>query len=172
MMRTFRISLILVLVITLLLVKSHLNSIGFGPQKHDHGKGIGVTPDYILEEHGAHIELVSKDHVPMPPAAARSRSAMETLQAHTPTGKTYLEPTNPATPKRWVPETVPVYVPGQDFWDDVDDYDFWQDYWQEVNNQRKQKASKPKVAPMSDRIVVLGRMSWEDPTWLEDELPE
>lgn len=171
-MRTYRISLTLVLVITFLLIKSHLNSIGSGPQKRDHGKGVDVAPELVLEEHGARIELVSKDHVPAPPARSRSRSASTTAHSHTPTGKTYPEPTNPAMPKRWAPETVPVYVPGSEFWDDEDDYVSWQNYWREVDNERRRKASKPKVTPMSDRIVVLGKMSWEDTTWLEDELPE
>lgn len=165
-MRTYRISLTLVLVITFLLVKSHVSSIGSGPQKRDHGRGVDVAPELVLEEHGAHIELVSKNHVP------RSRSASTTAQSHTPTGKIYPEPTNPAMPKRWVPETVPVYVPGSEFWDDEDDYYFWQNYWREMENERRRKAPKPKVTPMSDRIVVVGRMSYEDTTWLEDELPE
>lgn len=32
--------------------------------------------------------------------------------------------------------------------------------------------SRPKVTPKSDRIIILGKMSYEDTDWLEDQLPE
>lgn len=176
-MRSRRISLILVLVITFLLVKSHLNSIGHGQQKGDHGQGVDAIAEYVVEERGAHIELVSKNRVRVLDAPARSRAASTTFHSHTPKDKTYLEPTNPATPRRWEPETIPVDVPGWEFLDNENDYDVdWQTNWWEENDgqtrQRRPTPPKPEVTPKSDRIVVVGKMLWEDTAWLEDELPE
>lgn len=175
-MRTFRISLAVALVITFLLVKSHLDSIGSAQREREYDAGI--APDFVLEDGGAHIELLSKDQVPVPPV--RSGSSSRATHSSTPTSKTktYLQPTKPVTPTKWQPESIPVYVPGQEFWEDDDDFNLdWQDYllgWDSDKDSEPAQLAppKPKVTPKSDRIIVMGRTSREDTTWLEDELPE
>lgn len=173
MMRTFRISLALALVITFLLVKSHLGSIGSGKREHDYGAA--GAPELVLNDGGAHIELVSKDKVPK--SSRRSRPSSRAHSSLTPTLKTYPDPTNPVAPRKSEPETVPVHVPGQEFLNDDYFDNAWEEYWSSVNwdpdwEPARASPPKPKVTPKSDRVIVMGRTWWEDSTWLKEELPE
>lgn len=172
-MRTFRISLICGLVLTLLLVKSHLDSIKSDRQDRRRF-------DFVVNDGGAHIELVSKDQVPTP-VHSSSRVSSSTTTTPTPTSKAWPEPTNPAIKRtEFKPQIIPVEVPGG--WDD-DIFDFTPFLWdsteddkdEEEEEERKPTPSsppKPKVTPKSDRIVVMGRTSWENTDWLEEELCE
>jgi hypothetical protein len=176
MMRTFRISLICSLVLTLLLVKNHLDSI-----KSDRQDRRGF--DYVVDGGGGtHIELVSKDQFAAPVHFSLQVSSSTTTPltpTPTPTSKVYPEPTKPAIERtEFKPEIIPVEVPG--LWDDDDD-DFASFLWGEMEEEEKEKGErkptpssppKPKVTPKSDRIIVVGRTSRENTDWLEEELPE
>jgi hypothetical protein len=176
MMRKFRISLICGLVLTLLLVKNHLDSI-----KSDRQDRRGF--DYVVDDTGgAHIELVSKDQFAAPIHSSLQVSSSTTTPVTptpTPTSKVYPEPTKPAIERtEFKPEIIPVEVPG--LWDSDDD-DFASFLWgymeegEEEEGERKPTPSsppKPKVTPKSDRIIVVGRTSRENTDWLEEELPE
>jgi len=159
-MHTFRISLICGLVLTLLLVKSHLDSIESDRQ----------AIDFVVNDQGARIELVSKGQVPTPIHSSLQVSS-PTIATPKPTSKVYPEPTNPALKRtEFKPETIPVDVPGL-----YNDDDFLWDYTEDYDEERKPTPSsppKPKVSPKSDRIVVMGSTSWENTDWLEEELPE
>lgn len=172
MMRTFRISLALAVVIIFLLVKSHLNSIASGQRRHD--QNAAGAPELVLDDGGAHIELVSKDRLPK--SLRRSRPSSRARAPPAPTLETHPDPTDPVAPREWEPETVSVYVPGQEFLDDDYFDDVWEEYWSNVRNPAREPARasppKPKVMPKSDRVIVMGRTFWEDTTWLEEELPE
>jgi hypothetical protein len=168
MMRTFRVSLICSLVLTLLLVKNHLDSI-----KSDRQDRRGF--DYVVDGGGAHIELVSKDQFAAPVHSSLQVSSSTTTLL-TPTSKVYPEPTKPAIERtEFKPEIIPVEVPG--LWDDDDDdfASFLWGYMEAEEEERKPTPSsppKPKVTPKSDRIIVVGRTSRENTDWLEEELPE
>ncbi|KAJ5134929.1 hypothetical protein N7526_006294 [Penicillium atrosanguineum] len=176
MMRTFRITLVCGLVLTLLLVKIHLDSI-----KSDRVDRLDRQDrrkfDFVVNDGGAHIELVSKDQLSPSVQAWSSSTTASTTTVSTSTSKTYPEPTNPAIRRtEFKPQIIPVEVPG--FWaDDYDDYDdlWWQyieDYEEEERKPTPSSPPKPKVTPKTDRIIVMGRTSWEDSDWLEEELPE
>ncbi|KAJ5563102.1 hypothetical protein N7461_001863 [Penicillium sp. DV-2018c] len=105
----------------------------------------------------------------------------------------------PTTRKRWLPtirpasrlvmdesepKRIPVDVPVAD-WDTQDAFlaimrqQMLSDLQISPAVQEVQKIApsstappRPKVTPKSDRVIVLGRMSYEDTDWLEEQLPE
>ena len=176
MMRTFRITLVCGLVLTLLLVKTHLDSI-----KSDRVDRLGHQDrrkfDFVVNDGGAHIELVSKDRLLPPDQAWSSSTITSTATVSISTSKTYPEPTKPAIQRtEFKPQIIPVEVPGL-WYDDYDDFDdsWWQYIEDGEEEERKPIPSsppKPKVTPKTDRIIVMGRTSWESSDWLEEELPE
>ncbi|KAJ5673302.1 hypothetical protein N7507_002429 [Penicillium longicatenatum] len=172
---TFRVAIAVALVFAIFLVKNHISSID--EQWSDRGASVPV-PDFILDGAGTHIELVSGDDV-----AASSSSAVVSQVSLTRTTTTpkFLDPTGPpVTPAQFEPKTIPVEVPGADFYDEIflDNYLDTLDYDIGSRHGHNQPPPKPKATPkppvpkLTDRIVVLGRMSWEDSDWLEEELPE
>jgi hypothetical protein len=182
----FRVSIAVALVITILLVKNHLDSLE--PQWQA-DRGADLAPEFVLDSAGAHIELVSAN--PNPAQLSPSYSSHSSHSSYpsspiapksspAPPSKTWPEPTNPpVTPTKFQPKSIPVDVPGAN--DDIWQYPFWADRDDEVGvihnlnlkpEPKPKSTPKPKVSPYPDRIVVLGRMSWEDSDWLEDELPE
>jgi hypothetical protein len=178
MMHTFRITLVCGLVLTLLLVKTHLDSI-----KRDRVDRQGHQDrrkyDFVVNDGNTHIELVSNDQLSAPVQFLSSSSTTSATTVSTPTSKTYPEPTKPAIKRtEFKPQIIPVQVPG--IWDDdYDDYDdFWLDYMEDDEEEKEErkptptKPPRPYVTPKTDRIIVMGRTSWEDSDWLEEELPE
>jgi hypothetical protein len=183
---TFRVSIAVALVVTILLVKNHLDSLE--PQWQA-DRGADLAPEFVLDSAGAHIELVSAKPNPAhlsPPYSSHSShssypsSPIAPKSSPAPPSRTWPEPTNPpVTPTKFQPKSIPVDVPGA--YDDIWQYPFWADRDDEVGvihnlnvkpKPKPKSTPKPKVSPYPDRIVVLGRMSWEDSDWLEDELPE
>lgn len=164
-MRTLRIFLALTLILALLLVKSHLDSISSERgQSPDDARDIASKS--VLNEGGTSIELVSKGH-PL------EESSLTIELPSNP--EAYPQPTNPSAPERWEPESIPVNVPEQLALDaHGDSTAAMEEYWRQLDAERKSKTktSRPKVKPKSDRIIVIGRTSGEYTSWLEDELPE
>lgn len=169
-MRTLRVSLAIALVLTVLLVKSHLDSLASEWQR---GYGAELAPEFVLNDDGAHIELVSKDQVSV--LVDRPRSPPQAPQPTPPTSQAHLESTNPPPTRiKSVPETAPVWVPGVENEDmDEEMISYLRKYMEYLNrsNEPKPKVT-PSVAPKPDRIIVMGRTSLEDTSWLEYELPE
>lgn len=179
---TFRVSIAIALVLTILLVKNHLESLE--PQwQADHSADL--VPEVVWDSAGAHIELVSANSAQKSPSnssrpslSSSSPSPIAPKQSSFSPTKSWPEPTNPpVTPTKFQPKSIPVDVPGAN--DDIWQYPFWAERDDEVgvihnqNVKPKPKSTpKPKVSPYPDRIIVLGRMSWEDTDWLEEELPE
>lgn len=179
---TFRVLIAIALVLTILLVKDHLNSLE--PQWQA-DRGADLVPEFVLDSAGAHIELVSANPAKKSPSnssrpslSSSSSSPIVPKQSSIPPTKSWPKPSNPpVTPTKFQPKSIPVDVPGA--YDDIWQYPFWADRDDEVgvihnqNVKPKPKSTpKPKVSPYPDRIIVLGRMSWEDTDWLEEELPE
>lgn len=188
--KSLRVSVAIGLILTLVLVNRHVASIEPVQTGDSNFKS-----EFVIEDGEGHIELVSVDRYPRAvinsaraasshaPSAPPSISQTIPKPAPSPTVEAWLEPTKPAPPTRFAPKQIPVNVPGEFFWDDEDD-SYLEDYTEkeEVQLGQRQKHSKststsssppkPKPTPKSDRIIVLGRMSYEDATWLEDELPE
>lgn len=187
--KSLRVSVAIGLILTLVLVNRHVASIE-PAQAGDSNSNF--KSEFVIEDGEGHIELVSVDrypraivdsaraassHTPIPPPA----SILQTIAkpAPSPTVQAWPEPTKPAPPTRFAPKQIPVNVPGEFSWDDDDSS--LEDYGEEevqlgqrYKNSKPTSSSprKPKPTPKSDRIIVLGRMSYEDATWLEDELPE
>ncbi|KAJ5981536.1 hypothetical protein N7522_013957 [Penicillium canescens] len=182
MRTTLRAAIAIAVVFTVLLVKSHLDSI---PQWQAPGRKQASTRDYyVLDESDAYIEMVSAD-------TTTSASQNPTRHKWTPSGR----PTPPVVPDKVVPKQIPVRVPGAE-WAGQDPF---LRNWNSKTNPKKltdsqkshgqqlgpiqhgdvQKLApsstappRPKVTPKPDRIIVLGKMSYEDTDWLEDQLPE
>lgn len=181
--KSLRVSVAIVLLLTLVLVNRHVASIE-PAQPED------LASEFVIDAGQGHIELVSSDRRPRgvaesaPPSsyvsALAPHSRTMSNSAASPTVQGWLEPTKPAPPIKFAPKQIPVYVPGQEYWDF--DYDLYPNEYREdvqLGQRHKNKGRpttssppKPKVTPKSDRIVVLGRMSYEDTSWLEEELPE
>jgi hypothetical protein len=182
-MRTIgRAVIAIAVVLTVLLVRSHVESIS---QPQTPGRKQASARDYyVLDNSDAYIELVSADTTTSP-------SYNPTRHKWVPTGR----PTPPVVPDKIATKQIPVRVPGAE-WAGQDP--FLRD-WMSKSNPKKltdsQKAHgqqlgplkygnvqklapsstappRPKITPKSDRIIVLGRMSYEDADWLEDLLPE
>jgi len=180
---TFRVAIAVALVFTIFLVKNHLSSIDEQWQTDRSASRVPV-PDFILDGAGTHIELVSGDDVAAAEEAVSSSvtvSRVSSTPIRTSTTQKFLEPTGlPVKPAQFEPKTIPVEVPGSDFYDELflDDYLNTLDYELGSRHGHNQPPPKPKATPkppvpkLTDRIVVLGRMSWEDSDWLEEELPE
>ncbi|CAG7915580.1 unnamed protein product [Penicillium olsonii] len=179
MMRTtVRATIAVALVATVFLVKIHLDSLS---QWQDPGRRTSTRDTYVLDG-DAYIELVSAE-----PTATTSN----------PTRRKWI-PTARPTPRSMAAsaksKNIPVDVPGAEW--------SWGGPWyqpsrsskltnsqnlhaqqlgpiQQLQQENRRKATpsasappRPKITPKSDRIIVLGRMSYEDSSWLEDELPE
>ncbi|KAJ5981018.1 hypothetical protein N7481_008316 [Penicillium waksmanii] len=186
--KSLRVSVAIGLLLTLVLVNRHVASI-----KPAQAGDFNFKSELVIEDGESHIELVSIDryprvvvdsaraassHAPIPPPASISQTIAK--PAPSPAVQAWLEPTRPAPSTRFVPKQIPVNVPGEFSWDDDDDSDLDDNREDEAQLGQRHKNSKPtsssppkpKSTPNSDRIVMLGRMSYEDATWLEDELPE
>ncbi|KAJ5641901.1 hypothetical protein N7490_005901 [Penicillium lividum] len=174
---TFRVAIAVALVFTIFILKNHLSTIEeqWQPDRTSH------VPDFVLDDAGTHIELVSGDDLPATPAASSSpivSSVSSPMTTSTTQG--FLEATGlPVTPAQFEPQMIPVEVPGSNYYDDQS----WDAYLEDLDynigsrhghNQppKPQTTPKPPVPKLTDRIIVLGRMSWEDSDWLEEELPE
>lgn len=180
---TFRVAIAVALVFTIFLVKNHLSSIDEKWQTDRSANRVPV-PDFILDRAGTHIELVSGDDIAAAEKATSTSVAVSRVSStsiSTSTTQGFLEPTGPpVTPKQFEPETIPVEVPGSEFYDDLFsddyldtlDYEFGSRYGHNQPPPKPKATPKPPVPKLTDRIVVLGRMSWEDSDWLEEELPE
>lgn len=155
----FRAAVAFALVCAFFLVKHHLDSIS------GHWQSAKAQAAHYVGGN-AHIELVS---------SVRVSSARHTA---TPTpSKKWLEPTKPALAKNnFVPQQIPVEVPEPEpdwYLDDyLSDLNFDMEMERIEKEQEKAKPPKPQVPVMTDRVVVLGKMSWEDTEWLDYELPE
>lgn len=180
MRTTLRAVIALVLVATVLLVKVHLDSLS---QWQDSGdRRTSARDSYVLEDGDAYIELVS---------------AEPTTTTTNPTRRKWI-PTARPTPRSMAASAqhkrIPVDVPGAEW--------SWGGPWyqpsktnrlsnsqklhaqqlgpikqlQEANIKKLPPSSsappRPKITPKSDRTIILGKMSYEDTNWLEDELPE
>ncbi|KAJ5688818.1 hypothetical protein N7462_003210 [Penicillium macrosclerotiorum] len=188
----FRLFIAFALVGAVLLVRNHLGSL---ESQWPAGQALDLTPEFILESDGAHIELVSIPRGYEAQAVSSSESPLplsSIAASHSsgPTEKSYPTPTNPPAAKsKFQPKSIPVDVPGAED-DFFDQYPFWFDDDMEVirpdpkngrlksnsktkpNPPTKPKPHRPKVSPYPDRIIVMGRTLWEDTDWLEEELPE
>lgn len=172
-MRTpLRATIALALVITVFLVKSHLDSVLQWQTDHR------INTDlYILGD--AYIELVSAQT-----ATPATASQNPTRRKWTPTAR----PTPRLVQANPELKRVPVDVPGAEWAGDLffrsrgtpKSYDSLLDKLlspveeddDDVVAPSSTAPARPKVTPKSDRIVVLGKMSYEDTDWLEDQLPE
>ncbi|KAJ5626522.1 hypothetical protein N7528_003949 [Penicillium herquei] len=192
MLVTFRVAIAVALVFTIFLVKNHLNSLDQWSTDRNSG------PDFILNDAGAHIELVSgDDSKPDMPAESGVRNVtLESNVSSTPmptTSKNVWEkPTGePVIPSSFKPKQIPVDVPDDTFDPFLEDLYYFGDEDEEQtedmhydmgrfdHNQMPKKKpdppeppKPPQVPKLTDRIIVLGRMSWEDSDWLDWELPE
>ncbi|KAJ5272299.1 hypothetical protein N7478_007424 [Penicillium angulare] len=176
MVVTFRVVVAITLVFALFLVKNHLSSIDDQWQSQS-GRSAGRSAQITWRDAGARIELVSgDDHISSSPIPSVHATP---TPSSTPTGSSYEEPTGkPVAVPRFEPQQIPVEVPGEV----EDDYDFWlDDYLDELDNDLGRyghnqmpdpRPPPPQVPKLEDRIIVLGRMSWEDSDWLDYELPE
>lgn len=175
MRTTLRAAIALALVATVLLVKIHLDSLS---QWQDSGdRRTSARDSYVLEDGDAYIELVS---------------AEPTTTTKNPTRRKWI-PTARPTPRPMSASAqtkrIPVDVPDAEW--------SWGDPWYDkLSNSQKLHAQqlgpiqqlkqgnehknppsssappRPKITPKSDRTIILGKMSYEDTNWLEDELPE
>ena len=180
---TFRVSFTILLIVFILLVNRQLKSIN---AVHVHLANTAVhNSNLVLDNAGAHIELASSEpadndrsrpHI----APVASSSATMTLPSSVQSKARFplYSKESLASPTRLEPKKIPVQVPGAD--DDSDST--WNNDFQRVKvgpglrqKHRRPKPApppKPKVTPKSDRIIVVGKMWWEDTDWLEEELPE
>lgn len=177
---TFRVAIAIALVLAFFLVKHQLEALQWTA---------GPKSDWVIDRAGAHVELVSGDGVAPVPAPLYSSvrissSGTPAKSAISTTSKRWEEPTGePVTPAKVEPVQIPVQVPGegedwywgQDYWDEDQD-GYLNDYLDDMDNGMggfdQPKPEPPQVPKLTDRVVVLGRMSWEDSDWLDWELPE
>lgn len=155
------------LIITLFLVKFHLDSIL-------QWQTDGITSDVYVLDGDSYIELVSHTATPV--------SQTQTRRKWIPTAQPTPRPVI-ANPE---PKRIPVDVPGAEWAGELffgsRDFDLEGVFdnaqiiapaeHKDVVAPSSTAPSRPKVTPKSDRVIVLGKMSYEDTNWLEDELPE
>jgi hypothetical protein len=173
-MRTpLRAVMAIALIITLFLVKFHLDSIL-------QWQNNGSTSDLYVLDGDSYIELVSA-HTATP--ASQTQTRRKWIPTARPTPRLVI-----ANPE---PKRIPVDVPGAEwagellfgsrgapkFYDLESVLDNAQIIAPAEHNDvvvvpSSTAPSRPKVTPKSDRVIVLGKMSYEDTNWLEDELPE
>lgn len=176
MRTTFRAAIALALVGIVLLVKIHLDFISQW-QVSSHRR-TETRNSYVLEGGDAHIE-VSTDEPSKTPSTTRKKwiPARPTSRPMSATAKL---------------KTIPVRVPGAESAGKQDPIgEFFKS--QGLPDTRKGKAKKPrpskhdtvkevarpiaalpspKITPKSDRIIVLAKLSYEDTSWIGNELPE
>ncbi|KAJ5873124.1 hypothetical protein N7455_003667 [Penicillium solitum] len=159
------------LIITLFLVKFHLDSIL-------QWQTDGITSDVYVLDGDSYIELVSHTATP----ASQTQTRRKWIPTARPTSRLVI-----ANPE---PKRIPVDVPGAEwagelffgsrgapnFYDLESVLDNAQIIAPAEHNDAAAPSStapsRPKVTPKSDRVIILGKMSYENTNWLEDELPE
>jgi hypothetical protein len=166
-MRTpLRAAIAVALIITLFLVKHHLDSI------------LRWRDDEIILG-DAYIELVSA-HAATP--ASHTQTRRKWYPTARPTAQVIANPE---------PERIPVDVPGAEwagelFFNAREAPNFHDSMKGLIDNVQllapveqgdatapsSTAPSRPKVTPKSDRVIIVGKMSYEDTNWLEDHLPE
>ncbi|KAI1832389.1 hypothetical protein DTO006G1_8155 [Penicillium roqueforti] len=173
-MRTLaRAAIAIALILTLFWVKSHLESIL--QWRNDE-----YNSDLYVLNGDAYIELVS------------AHTATPATPSHTQTRRKW-SPTARPTPRLMIanpePERIPVDVPGAEWAGELwfrseEEPEFYDSNGfddaqllapvehNDVMAPSSTAPSRPKVTPKSDRIIILGKMSYEDTDWLEDQLPE
>lgn len=175
MRTTFRAAIAFALVGIVLLVKIHLDSISqWQVSSHPSSE---TRNSYVLEDGDAYIE-VSADEPPTTPSTTRKKwiPARPTTRPMSATAKL---------------EIIPVRVPGAELAGKQDPIsEFFRS--QGLPDTRKGKAKQPKpskndkakevaimplprpkiTTPKSDRIIVLAKLSYEDTSWIGNELPE
>ncbi|CAI7607661.1 hypothetical protein PCG10_006452 [Penicillium crustosum] len=171
-MRTpLRVVIAIGLITTLFLVKFHLDSIL-------QWQTDGITSDRYVLNGDSYIELVSQTATP----ASQTQTRRKWIPTARPTPRPLI-----ANPE---PKRIPVDVPGAEwagelffgsrgapkFYDFDSIFDDAQIIAPAEHNDAVAPSStappRPKVTPKSDRVIVLGKMSYENTDWLEDELPE
>jgi hypothetical protein len=171
-----RAAIAIVLVVTVFLSKIHLDSIS---QSHDRSDLQNTREDLYVLNGDAYIELVS---APIATPTARH----PTRRKWKPTGR----PTPRLVMAESEPKRIPVNVPGAE-WDGQDPFfgarrphilSGLQEPYANLLNPVVQEVQKmtpssttplrPKITPKPDRIIVLGKMSYENTDWLEEQLPE
>ncbi|KXG51469.1 Protein of unknown function DUF3431 [Penicillium griseofulvum] len=152
------------LIITIFSVKSHLDSILW-----DDRTSSGL---YVLGD--TYIELVSAHTTPT--SNTKPRKFFPTTR-----------PTSPVKSNNREPKRVPVDVPGAEWAGELlfGSPEFYESEsllddpkilapveYNDVTAPSSTAPPRPKVTPKSDRVIVMGKMSYEDTNWLEDQLPE
>lgn len=181
-MRTpLRAAIAIALVVIVFLVKTHLDSIL--QWQNDEFDLENARKDHYVLDGGAYIELVSA-----PPIMPTPQNP--TRRKWTPMAR----PTRSLMPKS-EPMRIPVDVPGAEwagqdpFSEDPGAYRGLYESF-EMQNVHADLLSpvvhgdvvevvssttappRPRITPKSDRIIVLGKMSYENTDWLEEQLPE
>ncbi|OQE35443.1 hypothetical protein PENCOP_c013G01829 [Penicillium coprophilum] len=171
-MRTpLRAAIAIALIVTVFLVKFHLDSILQWSDRK--------TPNIYALDGDTYIELVSA-----PTTTSASRT--QTRRKWTPTAR----PTRHVVANNLEPKRIPVDVPGAEWAGELwfrselppSFYDSESllknpEILAPVEHDDAMEPSstapvRPKVTPKSDRVIVLGKMSYENTDWLEDQLPE
>ncbi|KAJ5500849.1 hypothetical protein N7463_008099 [Penicillium fimorum] len=169
-MRTpLRAAIAIALIVTIFLVKFHLDSI---LQWSDRTREL-----YVLDG-DTYIELVSAH-------TTTSASHTQTRRKWAPTAR----PTRSVVLNNPEHKRIPVDVPGAEWAGEL----FWRstapksyDSKSLLENAKilapvenddatapsSTAPARPKVTPKSDRVIVLGKMSYENTDWLDDQLPE
>ncbi|KAJ5469817.1 hypothetical protein N7530_007174 [Penicillium desertorum] len=169
-MRTpLRAAIAVALIITLFLVKHHLDSI------------LRWRDDEIILG-DAYIELVSAHAATPATPASPTQTRRKWYPTARPTAQVIANPE---------PERIPVDVPGAEwagelFFNAREAPNFHDSMKGLIDNVQllapveqgdatapsSTAPSRPKVTPKSDRVIIVGKMSYEDTNWLEDHLPE
>lgn len=172
MMASFRASIIIVLVGTILLLRHHLYSSGSQWQSRP---GADRHLGLVVNEGGAHIELDSFNPrantsvnagASAQPFSSTSPAPSSSIKTQSTVSARFRLPLDRSqssmTPLKAKPETIPIRIPGQDSGDDSLG---WKPY-------SKHNSVKSKVKPKTDRIVVMPATFLDDVSWLDYELPE
>lgn len=175
MRTTLRAAVALALVAIVLLVKVHLDSISQW-QVSSHRR-TETRDSYFLQDDNSYIEVATEE---------LSKTPSITRKKWIPTGRPSPRPMS-ATAKL---KRIPVKVPGaESSWgqDPISEYfrshglpDTRKPKAQQPKPWRHDKLKAPTIAPLphlettqkSDRIIVMAKLSYEDTSWMENQLPK